>query len=81
MRGAILCLIDEGVGGATIHGGNVLRGLNAAAGDVGQLVGIDGANYESKLSVRAFARACGVNVRESDSENELLSRLYPRHEE
>lgn len=67
--------IGEGVGGATIHGGNVLRGLNAAAGDVGQLIGSDGLNYEKKLSLRAFMRACGMDVQESDNESFLLSRL------
>ncbi len=70
--------IGEGVGGATIHGGNVLRGLNAAAGDVGQLTLGDGTNYESRLSVRAFARACGLDAAEFDSESDLLSRLALR---
>ena len=48
--------IGEGVGGAAVHGGNVLRGLNAAAGDAGHLLDQNGDTYESRLSVTAFAR-------------------------
>ena len=47
--------IGEGVGGAAVHGGNMLRGLNATAGDAGHLIGRDGTTYESRLSIEAFA--------------------------
>jgi len=51
--------IGEGVGGAAVHGGNMLRGLNATAGDAGQLTAPDGATYESLLSLSSFAAALG----------------------
>jgi len=70
--------IGEGVGGATIHNGNVLRGLNAAAGDVGQLLDRDGRTFESKLSLRVFALACGLEVLASDDEAALLARIVQR---
>lgn len=80
--------IGEGVGGATIHNGNVLRGLNAAAGDVGQLLDRDGRTFESKLSLRVFAQACGLPVEAADDETALLARIaqcmredFPRYQE
>lgn len=48
--------IGEGVGGAAVHGGNMLRGLNATAGDAGHLRAADGSTYESRLNTEAFAR-------------------------
>lgn len=47
--------LGEGVGGAAVHNGNMLRGLNATAGDAGQLTTPDGATYESLLSLPGFA--------------------------
>ena len=52
--------IGEGVGGAAVHGGNMLRGLNATAGDAGHLIGRGGATYESRLSTEAFAAQLGL---------------------
>jgi len=53
--------IGEGVGGAAVHGGNMLRGLNATAGDAGQLTTPDGATYESLLSLSSFAASLGYH--------------------
>lgn len=87
--GAVLyyAYIGEGVGGATLHNGNVLRGLNAAAGDVGQLPDRDGSNFEGKLSLRVFAQACGLEVQPLDNEDMLLASLsrcmredFPRYQ-
>lgn len=47
--------IGEGVGGAAIHGGNMLRGLNATAGDAGHMRDASGHTYESHLNMSAFA--------------------------
>ena len=67
--------IGEGVGGAAIHNENVLRGQNAAAGDVGQLrTGTQ--TYESLLSLRAFAAACGLDHRSAISEEVLLYNIH-----
>ncbi len=52
--------IGEGVGGAAVHGGNMLRGLNATAGDAGHLLGRGGATFESRLSTEVFIRALGL---------------------
>ena len=41
--------IGEGVGGAAVHGGNMLRGLNAAAGDAGHLLSSEGVTYSYKV--------------------------------
>lgn len=54
--------IGEGVGGATVHGGNMLRGLNATAGDAGHLLDGRGRTYESRLSTEAFAKLLGVEA-------------------
>lgn len=52
--------IGEGVGGAAVHGGNMLRGLNATAGDAGHLLNRAGVTFESSLSTEAFARLLGL---------------------
>lgn len=52
--------IGEGVGGAAVHGGNMLRGLNATAGDAGHLLNREGVTFESGLSTEAFARKLGM---------------------
>lgn len=67
--------IGEGVGGASVHNENVMRGLNAVAGDVGQLVSQNGETYERLLSVRAFAKACGLDISQDLSGDELLRRI------
>lgn len=51
--------IGEGVGGAAVHSGNMLRGLNATAGDAGQLTTPGGVTYESLISLSAFAASLG----------------------
>ncbi len=52
--------IGEGVGGAAVHGGNMLRGLNATAGDAGHLRDAQGETYESRLCTAAFAALMGL---------------------
>lgn len=52
--------IGEGVGGAAVHSGNMLRGRNATAGDAGHLLDGQGHTYESLLSTDAFARQLGL---------------------
>ena len=52
--------IGEGVGGSAVHGGNMLRGLNATAGDAGHLLGRGGATFESRLSTGAFTQLLGL---------------------
>lgn len=47
--------IGEGVGGAAVHKGNMLRGQNATAGDAGHLLDRQGNTYESRLSTSVFA--------------------------
>ena len=54
--------IGEGVGGAAVHSGNMLRGHNATAGDAGQLTTPDGATYESLLSLSAFAASLNIHA-------------------
>lgn len=56
--------IGEGVGGATVHDGNMLRGLNATAGDAGQLTDRDGRPYEAHLSLAAYAGLLDLNADE-----------------
>ncbi len=53
--------IGEGVGGSAVHGGNMLRGLNATAGDAGHLLDRGGATFESRLSTEAFLRQMDVS--------------------
>ena len=71
--------IGEGVGGAAVHGGNMLRGLNAAAGDAGHLIGRGGFTFESRLSTEAFARKMGLE--ESLSPEKQLEALHRLAEE
>jgi len=52
--------IGEGVGGAAVHGGNMLRGLNATAGDAGHLMNGNRSTFESNLSTEAFLRQLGI---------------------
>lgn len=66
--------IGEGVGGAALHHENVLRGLNAVAGDVGQLRTGE-KPYESLLSLRVFAAACGLKHDAAISEEVLLATI------
>lgn len=53
--------IGEGVGGAAVHGGNMLRGLNATAGDAGHLLCKGGVTFESLLSAGAFVKRLGLD--------------------
>ncbi|MBQ7887106.1 MAG: ROK family transcriptional regulator [Clostridia bacterium] len=64
--------IGEGVGGAAVHNGNMLRGLNATAGDAGQLTTPGGATYESLLSLSSFAASLGCPAEDVRS---MLARL------
>lgn len=66
--------IGEGVGGAAVHNGNMLRGLNATAGDAGQLTTPSGATYESLLSLSAFAESLGCGAESAKQMLELLTR-------
>ena len=54
--------IGEGVGGATVHSRNMIRGLNATAGDAGQLTDGQGHPYEERLGLSAYARVLGLNA-------------------
>lgn len=54
--------IGEGVGGAVVHEGNMLRGLNATAGDAGHLLDGFRSTFESRLSTEAFARTLGIDA-------------------
>ena len=68
--------IGEGVGGAAVHGGNMLRGLNAAAGDAGHLIGRGGFTFESRLSTEAFLRRLGLeDSLTPEQQQEALHRL------
>lgn len=67
--------IGEGVGGASVHSGNMLRGLNATAGDAGQLTDSSGATYESRLSLLSFAAALGCRAESP----EQLAHCLQRH--
>ena len=71
--------IGEGVGGAAVHGGNMLRGLNAAAGDAGHLIGRGGFTFESRLSTEAFIRRLGLE--DSLSPEKQLDALFRMAEE
>lgn len=65
--------IGEGVGGAAVHGGNMLRGLNATAGDAGHLVDRNRTTFESHLSTEAFIRL--LNVEENFAPEKLQDTL------
>ncbi len=67
--------IGEGVGGAAVHQGNMLRGLNATAGDPGQLWDAQGRRYESLLSLSAFARSLSFPCGEEGDQETLLRQL------
>ena len=58
--------IGEGVGGAAVHSGNLLRGLNATAGDAGQLLAPGGETYENLLSLPVFAQKLGITGDDAD---------------
>lgn len=66
--------IGEGVGGAAVHNGNMLRGLNATAGDAGQLTTPGGVTYESLLSLASFASALGCPPGDVKQLTEALQR-------
>jgi len=66
--------IGEGVGGAAVHGGNMLRGLNATAGDAGQLTTPCGATYESLLALSSFAGSLGCRADNMKQLSECLQR-------
>lgn len=68
--------MGEGVGGAAMYNQTLLRGRNAVAGDAAQLLMPDGRSYESCLSLRAFARDCGIEAPDmnSDQIQELIKR-------
>lgn len=58
--------IGESVGGAAVHSGSLLRGLNATAGDAGRLAAPGGAAYESLLSLSAFAQKLDITRDDAD---------------
>jgi len=64
--------IGEGVGGAAVHSSNMLRGLNATAGDAGQLTMPSGVTYESLLSLSAFGASLGCCAQDN---KHLLQQL------
>ena len=65
--------IGEGVGGAAVHGGNMLRGLNATAGDAGHLLSGERVTFESLLGTEAFIGLLGLE--ESLSAEERLEAV------
>lgn len=68
--------IGEGVGGAAVHSGNMLRGLNATAGDAGHLLSGGSVTFESLLSTDAFIRLLGLDESLSaDARQEALCRI------
>ena len=69
-----LC-IGEGVSGAISHAGNVLRGQNALAGDVGALLSPQGAPCGASLSSRAFANALLIPNADGLDEEALLAAI------
>ena len=66
--------IGEGVGGAVVHNGNMLRGLNATAGDAGQLTTPDGSTYESLLSLSSFSASLGCRAEGTKQMLEFLQQ-------
>lgn len=70
--------IGEGVGGAGVHRGNLLRGLNSTAGDPGHMLDKTGSTYESKLSVSAFAEL--MNIDACVAADELLQKFRELNE-
>jgi len=64
----------EGVGGAVAYDDEVLRGLNAVTGDVGQLPCGDG-TYESALSLSVFVQRLGRANTGGQSEEILLKEV------
>lgn len=62
--------IGEGVGGAAVHGGNMLRGLNATAGDAGHLLSGEDVTFESLLSTEAFMHLLGLDASLSAEERQ-----------
>ncbi|MBR2942137.1 MAG: ROK family transcriptional regulator [Clostridia bacterium] len=73
--------IGEGVGGASVHSGNMLRGLNATAGDAGQLTTPGGATYESLLSLSAFSAELGCAQADPQSLPQCLQQMASTHPE
>ena len=68
--------IGEGVGGAATYHGHVVRGLNAVAGDAGQLLRAGGESFESTVSLRAFAARLGLCGTATLDEDALLARMH-----
>lgn len=66
--------IGEGVGGAILHNGTLLRGLNAVAGDAGQLRASPDADYEEQLCLNAFVARLPVQP-DGDGEETLLAAV------
>lgn len=73
--------IGEGVGGSAVHNGNMLRGLNATAGDAGQLTTPDGFTYESLLSISSFAAMLGCGAQDNGHLLQQLQAYAAKHPE
>ena len=69
--------IGEGVGGAAVHSGNMLRGQNATAGDAGHLLDRQGNTYESRLSTSVFANLLYLPETPSPEALQQLAQQYP----
>ena len=65
--------IGEGVGGAAVYDGYMLRGLNSSAGDAGRLIDRHGSIYESRLNTEAFLQL--LDIPKSLSREELRETL------
>ena len=66
--------LDEGVGGAVVHDGTILRGLNAMTGDIGQLdSGVRG-TFESRTSMAAFSLLLGLDPEQVKTNRDLMAQ-------
>ena len=71
--------IGEGVGGAAVHSGNMLRGRNATAGDAGHLLDRNGCTYESRLNSAAFAQRLGLPENAAPEALAQAVQTHPEH--
>ncbi|MBR3796698.1 MAG: ROK family transcriptional regulator [Clostridia bacterium] len=71
--------IGEGVGGSAVHNGNMLRGLNATAGDAGQLTTPEGVTYESLISLSSFAALLGCGAQDNERLLQQLEAYAAEH--
>ena len=66
--------LDEGVGGAVVHDGTILRGLNAMTGDIGQLDSGGRGTFESRTSMAAFSLLLGLDPEQVKTNRDLMAQ-------